>query len=135
MHTSTFLGNPVACAAAIASLEEIGRKDLPSRAAEEGGRWLEDLRGALTGHESVGDVRGRGLMIGIDLVTDRASRAPGPELAARVVVECLRRGWIVLPGGAEGNVISLSPPLTLSRDLMRRATTMLMEAIETAEAG
>jgi 4-aminobutyrate aminotransferase-like enzyme len=68
-------------------------------------------------------------MIGIDLVVDPSSREPDPQLGGRVVIEALRGGWIVLAGGPAGNVISLSPPLSLSRDLMRAATRMLDEAI------
>jgi 4-aminobutyrate aminotransferase/(S)-3-amino-2-methylpropionate transaminase len=129
IHTSTFLGNPLACAAAIASLKEIRRSALVQRAGREGERWIEELRDTLGRHECVGDVRGRGLMIGVDLVADRASRKPEPDLAWRVVTECLRDGWIVLPSGPDGNVISLSPPLTLSEELMRRATAVLDDVI------
>ncbi len=129
IHTSTFLGNPLACAAGLASLGEIKRHGLVERSAAEGERWLGELREALGRHPAVGDVRGRGLMIGIDLVADRSSREPNRELAGHVVIEALRRGWIVLAGGPAGNVISLSPPLSLSRDLMRAATRMLDDAI------
>ena len=129
IHTSTFLGNPLSCAAGLASLGEIKRHDLAERSASEGERWMDELRDTLTVHRVVGDVRGRGLLIGIDLVADPSSREPDPELAGRVVTRALRGGWIVLAGGPAGNVISLSPPLSLSRDLMRAATRMLDEAI------
>ena len=129
IHTSTFLGNPLACAAGLASLGEIKRRDLIARSASEGERWMGELRETLTTHRAVGEVRGRGLMIGIDLVADPSTREPNPELAGKVVTEALRSGWIVLAGGPAGNVISLSPPLSLSRDLMGAATRMLDEAI------
>jgi len=134
IHTSTFLGNPLACAAGLASLGEIKRRDLVERSASEGERWMGELRETLTVHRAVGEVRGRGLMIGIDLVADRSTRAPDPELAGKVIIEALRGGWIVLAGGPAGNVISLSPPLSLGRDLMRAATRMLDEAIGGAPA-
>ena len=133
IHTSTFLGNPVACAAAIASLREIEKRGLVARAAAEGELWMRDLERELGRHECVGDVRGRGLMIGIDLVSDRTGRQPAGDLAARVAMQCLQSGWLVLPGGPDGNVISLSPPLTISRDLMARATQALSESIEAAD--
>jgi 4-aminobutyrate aminotransferase-like enzyme len=134
IHTSTFLGNPLACAAGLASLGEIKRRDLVERSASEGERWMGELRETLAIHRAVGEVRGRGLMIGIDLVADRSTRAPDPELAGRVIIEALRAGWIILAGGPAGNVISLSPPLSLGRDLMRAATRMLDEAIGGAPA-
>ena len=129
IHTSTFLGNPLACAAGLASLGEIRRRDLVARSALEGERWMRELRETLAIHRTVGEVRGRGLMIGIDLVADPSTREPDPELAGKVVTEALRAGWIVLPGGPAGNVLSLSPPLSLGRDLMRAATRMLDDAI------
>ena len=134
IHTTTFLGNPLACAAAIASLGEIRRYGLVERSASEGESWIRQLLETLGRHGAVGDVRGRGLMIGIDLVQDRSTREPDSILAGHVVTETLRRGWIVLPGGPAGNVISLSPPLTLSRELMRAATSMLDEVIGAASA-
>jgi len=129
IHTSTFLGNPLACAAGVASLGEIRRHRLVERSADEGGRWIGELRETLGRHPAVGDVRGRGLMIGIDLVRDRQSREPDRDLAGRVVTEALQRGWIILAGGPAGNVISLSPPLTLSRALMQASTRMLDDLI------
>lgn len=129
IHTSTFLGNPLACAAGLASLGEIERRGLVERSAIEGERWIGELRDTLSRHLAVGEVRGRGLMIGVDLVSDRSTREPDPDLAGHVVTGALRRGWIVLAGGPAGNVVSLSPPLTLSRTLMRAATTMLDEVI------
>ncbi len=131
-HTSTFLANPLACAAALASLAEIERLGLPERAAAEGARLADRLRGALAGNPGVGEVRGRGLMLGIDLVRDPESRTPDPGLAARTVRASLRRGWILLPGGPAGNVLSLSPPLTIGRPLLDRAVGMLAEALEEA---
>lgn len=129
-HTSTFLGNPLACAAAIASLGEIERLHLPAR-AEEMGEYLRGLLDSLAGRQSrIGEIRGRGLMIGIDLVLDRGSTDPDPTLAERLTLSALRQGWILLPGGPHGNVISLSPPLTISRDLLRLAVRMLDETLE-----
>jgi 4-aminobutyrate aminotransferase-like enzyme len=65
-------------------------------------------------HPHVGEVRGRGMMIGMEMVGDRESRAPAPELAGRLVVEGLRRGVLLLGGGIHGNVLSLSPPFVLT---------------------
>ena len=128
-HTSTFLGNPLACAAALASLGEIQRLDLPSRAELEGNRFRERLREMAKQQECVGDVRGRGLMVGIELVRDRTTRDPDPDRAGRMVIAALKRGWLLLAGGADGNVLSFSPPLTVSRDLLDRSVAVLDELL------
>jgi 4-aminobutyrate aminotransferase / (S)-3-amino-2-methylpropionate transaminase / 5-aminovalerate transaminase len=114
IHTSTFLGNPVCCAAALASIAVLRDEGLVARSAELGARLLDRLRDAAAGNPHVGEVRGIGMMIGIELVRDRESRAPAPELCGRVVVEALRRGVLVLGGGIHSNVLSLSPPFVLT---------------------
>ena len=134
-HTSTFLGNPLACAAALVSLDEIELRGLPARAREEGARFMGRLQGLADRHACVGEIRGRGLMVGIDLVRDPATREPDPELASRVITGALRRGWLLLAGGPEGNVISLSPPLTISRALLDSSVRVLDELLGEASEG
>lgn len=129
MHTSTFLGHPVACAAALAALEVLEGEDLAARAATVGGSWREELAALAARHPAVGDVRGRGLMVGLDLVRDPETREPDPDLGRRVVLGALRRGWIVLPGGPAGNVLSLSPPLTVETALLEASVAMLDEVL------
>ena len=135
LHTQTFLGHPLACAAALATLEVIEEEGLTRRARVLGRRWRSELESMATAHPSVGEVRGRGLMLGLDLIRDRMTRRPDGETARRAVRAALRRGWIVLAGGPEGNVLSLSPPLTVSEELLEGATEMLDEALGEAEAG
>ncbi len=129
MHTTTFLGHPLACAAATAAVRALRRGHLPERSREVGDRWRKSLESLSDRHPCVGDVRGRGLMIGLDLVSDRDERAPDPALASRVVAEALRRGWILLPSGPDGNVISFSPPLTIAEELLEEAVRMLDEVL------
>lgn len=129
MHTTTFLGHPIACAAATAAIAAIAEEGLVQRAAQLGDWWQDHLRNALDHHPAVGDVRGRGLMIAIDLVSDRSSRHPDPALCQSVVESCLQRGWIVLPSAPDGNVISFSPPLSIERGLLESATEMLDEVL------
>lgn len=114
IHTSTFLGNPVGCAAALASIAALEEGGLVERSAELGGRMRARLAESLAEHPRVGEVRGLGMMIGVELVRDRGTREPAPELAGRVVVEALRRGVVLLGGGIHGNVLSLSPPFVIT---------------------
>ncbi len=124
IHTSTFLGNPLACAGATASLLEIRRRELPVRAAAVGARWRKGLAELSDRHEVVAGVRGRGLMLGLEL-TDPETGGPATELAGRVVLESLRRGWIVLADGPGGNILALTPPLTIGEQLLDRTTETL----------
>ena len=113
-HTTTFLAHPPAVAAARAALAEIARRDLPRRATAIGRRLGAGLRRIAGRHPEVGDVRGRGALWGIDLVAERATREPGPEVARRAASALAARGYLALAGGRWGNVIELTPPLTIT---------------------
>jgi 4-aminobutyrate aminotransferase/(S)-3-amino-2-methylpropionate transaminase len=128
IHTSTFLGNPMACVAATASLLEIRRRDLPARAAAAGSAWKVRLAELAGRHPAVGAVRGRGLMLGLELVDPESGR-PATELAGHLVREALRRGWIMLPEGPDASILSFTPPLTIAEPLLERATAMLDESL------
>lgn len=128
-HSSTFLGNPLFCAAALAVLRELQEKALPERAAREGERLLAALRERTATLPYVGDVRGRGLMIGIELVRDRDTREPYPELMPAVLQRGLERGLILLPAGTYGNVISLAPPLTTTEEQLRSIAEELPQCL------
>jgi 4-aminobutyrate aminotransferase len=114
IHTSTFLGHPVGCAAALASIAVLRDERLVERSAALGARIMEQLRAMTGDHPRVAEVRGLGMMIGMELVRDRDTLTPAPELSGRVVVEGLRRGLLLLGGGLYGNVLSLSPPFVLT---------------------
>jgi len=129
LHTSTFLGHPVACAAGTAALALFREEGLAERARELGAEWRSSLSEALSDLPLVGEVRGEGLMVGIDLVRDGDPRRPAGEAAGRALGAALRRGWVVLAGGPEGNVLSLSPPLTVPRELLGRAVAALRESL------
>ena len=129
IHTSTFLGNPVGCAAALASIAALEEERLVERSAERGGRIRARLVGALRDHPRVGEVRGLGTMIGVELVRDRETREPAPELVGRVVVEGHRRGVVLLGGGIHGNVLSLSPPFVLTDEQADAALAVVEEVL------
>ncbi|UCG75910.1 MAG: aspartate aminotransferase family protein [Gemmatimonadota bacterium] len=132
MHTSTFLGHPVSCAAALAAIGLIEELDLPSRARDEGERWLRELRAMAEAHPVARDVRGRGLMIGLQL-HDPHGRVPPAQITARALVEALGEGWILLGGGVTGDVITLSPALTIERDLLHMSVEMLDRVLGTCD--
>lgn len=113
-HTSTFLGHPLACACALETLDVLEGEDLPARAAHLGRWFAELLKAKLEGRSAVASIRGTGLMIGVELVEPR-SGAPDPELAWSATVESLKSGVIVLVSGIHGNVLSLTPALTISK--------------------
>jgi 4-aminobutyrate aminotransferase-like enzyme len=113
-HTTTFLAHPLAAAGAQATLAEIRRRDLPARARAIGRALRAGLARIRRHHPSVGDVRGVGGLWGIDLVADRETREPDAATATAVAAGLARRGYLALAGGALGNVITLTPPLTIA---------------------
>jgi 4-aminobutyrate aminotransferase/(S)-3-amino-2-methylpropionate transaminase len=129
IHTRTFLGNPLGCAMALASIKELTQKHLARRAWQLGIFFKRKLQRAIGDHPHVAEVRGCGLMIGIELVQDRQSLNPNAELATRVVKESLMHGLIVLSGGEHRNVLTLTPPLTITKRELSRATAILVEII------
>jgi len=132
IHTSTFLGNPIACAAALAQIEEIEAGGLVERSARLGARLRERLEGWRERYPAVGDVRGAGLLQGVELVEDRASRRPASELAARVVGGALRRGVLLLSEGPDANVLAFVPPLVITEDQLDHAVGVVEEELAAA---
>jgi 4-aminobutyrate aminotransferase len=134
-HTSTFLGNPVGCAAALASLAEIEERGLVQRSAELGTFFKAGLEKLQSAHPLIGEVRGLGLMVGIEVVRDRATREPGSKEGARVVEAALRRGVLINNyGGTYHNVIKMSPPLVISRRQLDVALGIIDESFREVEA-
>ncbi|WP_371676348.1 diaminobutyrate--2-oxoglutarate transaminase family protein [Streptomyces sp. NBC_01276] len=130
-HAGTFRGNQLAMAAGTATLAYVRRNGLAERAAVLGGRMLTALRGLAADLPCVGDVRGRGLMIGLELV-DPDTGATAPALAAAVRQECLDRGLIVELGGRDSSVVRLLPPLTLTDEQATAVLDRLADALPAA---
>ena len=130
-HASTFGGNPVACAAALATIALL-EEGLVENAARMGDHLRDRMRGWPARFPIVGDVRGLGLMMGIELVRDQASKEKAPELRDRVVELAFERGLLVL--GAGDNTIRLCPPLVIARDQCDFAIETLEECFERAMA-
>jgi diaminobutyrate-2-oxoglutarate transaminase len=143
-HAGTFRGNQLAMAAGAATLAYVRANRLAERAATLGARMLARLQALSADHPSVGNVRGRGLMIGMELVDPEGAPAdvtsengcappPDPVLAAAVQQECLRRGLIVELGGRHCAVVRLLPPLTLTDEQATAVVDRLADALRAAE--
>lgn len=111
---ATFGGNPVSCAAGLAVLDIIEEEGLQERAAVVGATMLAALGGLAERHEAIGDVRGRGLFVGVDLVEDRQRRAPATDLARGVVNAMRHRGVLLSTDGPADNVLKIKPPMVFS---------------------
>ena len=112
---STFGGNPVTCAAAKATIDLIEEDRLMDNAQEVGDHFHQGLRALKEKHALVGDVRGMGLMQGIELVKDRLTKEPATEAANLLMERARANGLLVGKGGLYGNVIRMSPPLNISK--------------------
>jgi len=113
---STFGGNPVTAAAALATIRYIEEKDLPRNAAVVGGYLRERLEKLKDKYKVIGDVRGMGLMQAIECVEDRKTKVPAPRAVLRVFEETRKRGVLIGKGGLFGNVIRLGPPLIATKE-------------------
>ncbi|GGH37196.1 4-aminobutyrate aminotransferase apoenzyme [Cribrihabitans marinus] len=122
--------NPVTARAALTTLQIIEDEDLVARAAELGRHALERLHTDLEGCPIAGDIRGRGAMFGVEIVRDRDSRTPAPELAERIYYACLAAGLSFKISA--GNVLTLSPPMTIERADLTRALDIVRDAVQDA---
>jgi 4-aminobutyrate aminotransferase/(S)-3-amino-2-methylpropionate transaminase len=131
----TYGGNPVACAAALAVLAELTETDLLDR-AERQGRIVRDRLDPLADRLGiVGEVRGLGPMIGIELVVDKESKEPNRFATAAVAKRCHENGVLILKAGTYDNVVRLLAPLVISEDDLHEGLDVLVEALEWADAG
>jgi 4-aminobutyrate aminotransferase/(S)-3-amino-2-methylpropionate transaminase len=128
----TYVGNPVAQAAALAVLDVIEEEDLSARASILGDQMRERMESWQQRFPQIGDVRGLGAMVAIELVTDPASKAPAAELATDVTAEAAKRGLLLLKSGIYSNCIRVLAPLTLSDAELDEALAVWEEALETA---
>ncbi len=125
-HASTFGGNPVAIAASLVTIELL-EDHLLANAAKMGEYLMDGLRELMNKHQIIGDVRGKGLMIGIELVKDRVTKEPAVEARDRAEVECFHRGLIIQ--GCGTSTIRLSPPLVINREQCDYALKTLDETL------
>jgi 4-aminobutyrate aminotransferase-like enzyme len=121
LHTQTFLGHPAGCAAALACLRVLEGDRLVEHSADVGRRALEHAHARLATRETVSEVRGLGLMLGIECQSG--------EVALAACTRSLERGYILLPSGEGGRVLSLTPPLTIDSDLLLEAIDVLADVL------
>ncbi len=125
-HGNTFGGNPVCCAAALATIDLV-EKELMANAATVGDYFLGKLRELQARHEVIGEVRGRGLMIGMELVTNRASKAPAKELCDKLVERAYHNGLLLLACGK--STLRFMPPLSVTRGEVDEALAILEQSL------
>ncbi|HXX80230.1 MAG TPA: aminotransferase class III-fold pyridoxal phosphate-dependent enzyme, partial [Thermodesulfovibrionales bacterium] len=126
-HGTTFGGNPIGCAAAIATLKVIEEEGLLENATTVGHYTLERLRTMQTKYPCIGDVRGLGLMVGIEFV--KQGKEPFTEELKKIMDHCLEKGLILAECGVDKNVIRLAPPLIVTEEQMERGLDILDKAI------
>ena len=115
IHFNTFGGNPVSCAAGRAVLEVIAQDHLQDNSLTVGNYLLEKLKGLKEKHDVIGDVRGKGLMIGVELVEDPTSKTPAKEACVRMFERAKELGLLLGKGGLHGNVIRIKPPMCIGK--------------------
>ncbi|KAA0596076.1 4-aminobutyrate aminotransferase-like enzyme [Azospirillum lipoferum] len=133
-YFNTFAGNTVSCAAALAVLETIERDRLMANAATVGNNLRDGIAQLATRHEAIGDVRGTGMFVGVELVSDRRSRTPDRALTGQVVNRMRNKGILLSACAMGHNVLKIRPPLVLSADQAGLVTEALDEALDEAKA-
>jgi 4-aminobutyrate aminotransferase len=132
-HASTFGGNPVSIAAALATLDVIEREGLLKNSEEVGNYMRKRMADWPKKHRLVGDVRGRGLMLGVEIVKDQKTKEPGNAERDRIVEVAFERGVLFL--GCGPNTVRISPPLVVTKDEADVAIDVLEESIDIVEKG
>lgn len=130
----TYAGNPLACVAALAVIDIIQEEDLCARAIEVGDRIRSTLGRLAAADPRIGDVRGLGAMIAVDLVSGDTERRPNAELAQRLVAACAERGLLVLTCGKYGNVVRFLPPLTIGMDVLDEGLGRFCDALQSTRS-
>jgi alanine-glyoxylate transaminase/(R)-3-amino-2-methylpropionate-pyruvate transaminase len=116
IHFNTFGGNPISMTQGLATLEVIDEENIQQNALKVGGYLKERLLELQEKQPLIGEVRGMGLMLGIELVTDRKTKEPAKAEAAAVMEECKHRGLIIGKGGLFGNTLRIKPPMCITKD-------------------
>jgi 4-aminobutyrate aminotransferase len=130
---ATFGGNPLSCAAAVAVIDIIKEEDILNKTSKLGSYLKKQFQYLQEEHKLIGDVRGQGLMLGIELVNNQESKEPALEEMLLVMEACKKRGLLIGKGGLDGNVIRIQPPLILKQEEAEYACNILDEALTEVE--
>ena len=122
---TTFGGNPLSCAAAVAVIEIIQEEHYLSKATKLGALLKKQLLNLKADHKIVGDVRGQGMMLGVELIRDQNTKEPATQEMLQVMEICKQHGLLIGKGGIDGNVIRIQPPLELTHDQTEKAIQIL----------
>lgn len=133
LHFNTFGGNPVCMAAGLAVLDVIEEEGLQRNCKVVGGRLKAGLRRLMDSHPTIGDVRGMGLMLGVELVTDRGTKEPARKAAADVLEACREMGVLIGKGGIDSNTLRIKPPMCITADDADFAIDVLDRALTSVE--
>jgi 4-aminobutyrate aminotransferase/(S)-3-amino-2-methylpropionate transaminase len=125
----TFGGNPVACRAALAVLEQFEKKDLLSRAEQLGKRLLERFKEFYERYSVVGDVRGLGAMVGMELVRDRNTKEPATAFTKQLVNRCREKGLLMISAGTHSNIIRPLMPLVITDEQLEKGLSIIEESL------
>jgi 4-aminobutyrate aminotransferase len=128
-HGTTFGGNPVSCAAGVAVMRTIAAQGLVANAATRGDELIAALKSLMTTDDRIGDVRGRGLMVGVELVSDRATREPDTATSEALLLACADQGLLVLNCGTHHNVIRFLPPIDVTAEEIARGVELFAAAL------
>ena len=130
---ATFGGNPLSCAAAVAVIDIIQESNYLERASKLGNELKKKLQALQEDHKIVGDVRGQGMMLGIELVKDRETKEPAIQEMLQVMEYCREKGLLIGKGGLDNNVVRLQPPLELTSEQIDEACSILGDAFAKVE--
>ncbi|MGI6484797.1 MAG: aspartate aminotransferase family protein [Tepidanaerobacteraceae bacterium] len=128
-HGTTFGGNPVSCAAALATLEVFREENVLRKTKQNGEKIMQRLNSLKNRTDVIGDIRGKGMMIGIEFIKPNTDREPNPEIVTMIVDTCLQNGLILYKCGLHSHVIRFIPPLTVSEDALEKGLTIFEEAV------
>jgi diaminobutyrate-2-oxoglutarate transaminase len=132
-HVGTFRGNLLSCAAGLATIEFIEKNELASRARELGQKAMDWLKEIGERSRFIGDVRGKGLFIGVEFVEDKKTKEPALKIMSGLQKKCFQRGLILWKGGRWDNIARIMPPLVITEGLLEQGISIFEEALKSIE--